>query len=40
MPKKDFFIKESDLDEVQHRLLYQTNDNSMVISGCTAVNLY
>lgn len=34
MPKKDFFIKESDLDDYQRNLLYRTLDQSMVVSGC------
>jgi superfamily I DNA and RNA helicase len=34
MPKKDFFIKESDLDDYQRNLLYRTIDQSMVVSGC------
>ncbi|MEI8045803.1 MAG: 3'-5' exonuclease [Bacteroidota bacterium] len=34
MAKKDFFIKESDLDDYQRDLLYRTLDQSMVVSGC------
>ena len=34
MPKKDFYIKESELDQYQMQLLLRTLDESMVVSGC------
>jgi superfamily I DNA/RNA helicase len=34
MPNKDFFIKESELDQYQMQLLLKTLDESMVVSGC------
>jgi len=34
MPKKDFYIKESELDQYQMQLLLKTLDESMVVSGC------
>ena len=34
MSKKDFYIKESELDQYQMQLLLRTLDESMVVSGC------
>lgn len=40
MPKRDFYVKEEELDDYQVKIINKRTDSSFIVKGCAGSSLF